>query len=370
MVKNVRQSNFEVMRMLSMLFVVMWHLILHSGLYELLGTIKFCLEFLVLLGVVHINSFVLVTGYFQSEGKFSLKKFFKLFFLTWFYKALFVLIFYFLGLRDISKLELFKELMPIDSRDYWYVNCYLGLYLLSPWLNLFIRSIDQKEYRSLLLVGFILFSIIPLITNQVTISNDGYTIIHFIYMYLIGAYLKKYPIEKNYHFQYYSRCKRQVIFLGISIFCLFFNFILLQFSHSLVGSNNSLLNEMGNYLFNNNRLYSNPVVIIQSIFYFLYFSTLKIKKFKLRSISKVILDVYLIHENYYMISYLYFLLKTRTWYQYGAELIILMVIVGSILIFICSLLLGYVRYFISMFIGKRKFVIKIKEKFYCYLENF
>ena len=80
--KKIRNSNFELMRIISMIFVVMWHLILHSNLYNSTGATKFFLEFLILLGVVHINSFVIITGYFQCEQNFSWKKFFKTFSLT------------------------------------------------------------------------------------------------------------------------------------------------------------------------------------------------------------------------------------------------------------------------------------------------
>ncbi|MBQ8681852.1 MAG: acyltransferase family protein [Bacilli bacterium] len=367
---NVRQSNFEVMRIISMLFVVMWHLILHGGLYEVGGTVKFVLEFFVLFGVVHINSFVLVAGYFQYNKEFSLRKFLKIVILTWFYKVLFVLLFYFLGLADITKVELLKELLPIDFRDYWYINCYLLLYLLTPWLNKLIRCMSQKEYRKLLIVGFVVFSIIPLVTNQGTVANNGYTIVHFMYMYLIGAYLRKYPIDKNVHFINYSKNKKQILFLAISLFCLIFNFMTLQFSHSLVVMDNSLLREIGSYLFNNNRLYSNPVVIVQSIFYFLYFSTLEIKNSKINFVSRVVLDVYLIHENYYMIFYIYEVLQTKIWGQFGLYNLILLVIMWTLIIFIACILLGLIRDFIFDFVGRRRLFVKTQDKFYNYLERF
>ena len=83
-----RQSNFELMRIVSMLFVVMWHVILHSNLYNSTGVTKFFLEFLILFGIVHINSFIIVTGYFQIDKEFKWKKFFQTFSITWFYKSI------------------------------------------------------------------------------------------------------------------------------------------------------------------------------------------------------------------------------------------------------------------------------------------
>ena len=191
-----------------------------------------------------------------------------------------------------------------------------------------------------------------------------------MYMYLIGAYLRKYPIDKNVHFINYSKNKKQILFLAISLFCLIFNFMTLQFSHSLVVMDNSLLREIGSYLFNNNRLYSNPVVIVQSIFYFLYFSTLEIKNSKINFVSRVVLDVYLIHENYYMIFYIYEVLQTKIWGQFGLYNLILLVIMWTLIIFIACILLGLIRDFIFDFVGRRRLFVKTQDKFYNYLERF
>ena len=154
--KSERLSNFELMRFISMVLIVMWHLILHSELYSSTsGATKFFLEFLVLLGVVHVNSFVLVTGYFQYDKKISLKKIVNLIKNVWFYKVLFVLIAILFFGKNISKLELFNELLPIDMRDYWFINCYLVLCILSPFINLLIEKMNQKQHRKILIVFFI-----------------------------------------------------------------------------------------------------------------------------------------------------------------------------------------------------------------------
>lgn len=357
-----RKSNFELMRIISMIMVVTWHLVLHSGIYDTIGVPKLFLEFIILAFAVHINSFVLTSGYFQCDNKFSFNKFFKLFNITWFYKAVIAIIFFFAVPGLISKLELFKEIMPIDARDYWYVNCYLLLYLLSPYLNKLINSLSKKEFKNLLIGGFILFSIIPLITNQKTIFNDGYTIVQFCYMYFLGAYLKRYPIDDNAHLKNYSKRKKQIIFISIYMSSLIVNFLVLNFSQTLVTSGSSFLNEVGNYLINNNRLYSNPLIIIQSLAYFLYFSTLEIKSKKINSISKYTLEVYLIHENYYILQRLYVFLNVNKFLEYSPYTMCILVILYSVLIFIVCICIANIRHLLFKFIDNRKFIIKLKSK--------
>lgn len=364
-----RQSNFELMRILSMLFVVMWHVILHSNLYNSTGVTKFFLEFLILFGIVHINSFIIVTGYFQSDKEFKWKKFFQTFSITWFYKAIIAIIFFIAMPGLISKGELLKELLPLDFRDYWYINCYLLLYLLSPFINKLINNLCQKDYRRLLILLFIVFSVIPFISNQGTVQNNGYTIVQFVFMYLIGGYIKKYPIDGNLHLKNYSKNKKQIIFLSIFIISFAINFILLNFSKILVSFDSNLFKEIGAYLFNNNRMYSNPLVIIQSIFYFLFFSTLTFRSKKVNYIAKYTLDVYLIHESYYILKYLYKWIRIDDVLKCKYYIVILAVLAVTFLIFSICIVIGIVRNIIFKIVNRIQLFQNIKEKIKNYISE-
>ena len=64
---KLRQSNFELMRIISMFMIVMWHVIISGvGLSQANNTLTLFLDIIKSVLVVHVNSFVLVTGYFQS----------------------------------------------------------------------------------------------------------------------------------------------------------------------------------------------------------------------------------------------------------------------------------------------------------------
>ncbi len=353
-----------------MIMIVMWHLILHGGLLNATAGTKLVLEFFVLFGAVHVNSFVVVTGYFQCEKDFSLKKLGHLITSVWFYKVLFVCIALIMGTFALTKLEIFHELMPIDMRDYWFINCYLALYIISPYLNILISKMTQTQYRKLIIIGFFLFSIIPLITNHKTIANDGYTIINFCYLYLIGGYLKRYPITENIHFKNYSKNKRQCLFLFLTILLCVFNFICYQFSKNLITMENSLIQKIGNDFIKNYRSFSNPFIILQTICYFLYFQTLTIKSKKINAIAKHTLDVYLIHENYYVIMRLYWYLKTGLWHQWSGYIVILLVIFVPIIIFGICILISMLKTKLFQFISNRKIIKRTKRKVYQYIEDF
>lgn len=367
-VKKERLSSFELMRIISMIMIVMWHLIFHSGIYDVaFGAKKFVLEVLVLIGVVHVNSFVLVTGYFQYEKRFSLKRLISIINSVWFYKVVFLIIALIIGTFTITKLEIFNELLPIDMRDYWFVNCYLVLYIISPYINILIDKLSHEQHRKLIIISFVLFSIIPLVTNNTTISNNGYTIINFCYLYLIGAYLRKYPLKDSLPLKKYSRKQLQLGFLVLGFFFFLINFICYQVSKSFMLMNHSLLREIGKNFFVNYRSFSNPFVIIQSILYFLYFSTLMIKSNFINSVAKHVLDVYLIHENFYVIQTIYIWLKTLNWLNYNIYIFTILVLIVPVFIFWISIGISLIKAWIFKIVSSIKTVKKMSDKFYDFM---
>ena len=91
--KKVRQSNFELMRIISMFMIVLWHVIIYGkGLANADSVLSLNFDIIKSIIVVHVNSFILVTGYFQCDSKFKIKKVLNLLFTSWFYRVLFLII--------------------------------------------------------------------------------------------------------------------------------------------------------------------------------------------------------------------------------------------------------------------------------------
>ena len=91
----VRNSNHELMRILSMFFIVLWHVIIAGGLAttsnpntRMLYTL---IQFII---IVHVNSYVLVSGYYQSKSTFKQSKLWKIINSAWFYRVVIMISFY------------------------------------------------------------------------------------------------------------------------------------------------------------------------------------------------------------------------------------------------------------------------------------
>lgn len=140
--------------------------------------------------IVHVNSFVLISGYFQYDKKIKFSKVKKLIGMELFYSIVIILIFYILGKEKFIFLDFIRIISPFEFQNQWFLITYIALYLLSPYINLLIKNLDQKQHKEIIVQLAIMYSVIPYITNQATFSNTGFSLIHFIILYIIGSYLK------------------------------------------------------------------------------------------------------------------------------------------------------------------------------------
>lgn len=194
-----RDSNMELMRIFAMLMIVFVHVL---GLTGLLTTVQPCskkywvLWWLEGLGCVSTNLFVLLGGYYLCTSTMTVKKVLKLVSQVWFYSVLFYLLMLCLGEAEFTWDEIRPVIFPVINTQYWFITSYLGLMLLTPLLNRAIQAMSRRTHFSIVLITVVLFSVIPSIfrrTNFLSVG-EGYCLDWFICLYLIGSYLRKYPI--------------------------------------------------------------------------------------------------------------------------------------------------------------------------------
>ena len=373
---KLRQSNFELMRIVSMFMIVVWHFIMHSNLLaRTSGALNLFLNFIYIAFSVHVNSFILVNGYFQYNKSIKMNKVMPLFTATWFYKAVYALIFSLSGIIIMSKLDLFLFLQPLNYSYgygifYWFINIYIIFYLLIPFFNIMIKNMSQKQHRRFVIILFVLFSIIPWMTRSQIIINDGTTILNFILLYFIGSYLGKYKIKDNYHFRIYSDNKRQFIILTLLIISILVSFSLKPLSVYFSSFDNSFLKFISEVLTTSLTSFSSPFIIVQSILYFLFFVTLHIKSKFINKLSSLMLGVYLVHENTFVYNYIYQFLPTGVSGTLTSYKVVLAVFIFSIIIFILSAFIEFLRQKLFALFNKFKIVKNLKIKINNYITNF
>ena len=196
-----RNIGLDSLRIISMIMIVFLHYLGKGGLLDIKNTSNayhIIYYFIEALCIIAVNCYVLISGYFLIKSKFKWKKVLQLWLETLFYSIFVYVIIVVLGLKEVDIKGIIKSLFPIVTKQYWFINIYLVMYILSPFLNKLINNMNKKEYQKLLIILIICFSIISVFPDAYTLdSSHGYGIIWFICLYLIAGYIRIYDIPKK-----------------------------------------------------------------------------------------------------------------------------------------------------------------------------
>ena len=183
-----------------MLLIVAHHYVVNSGLMSVMKEEPLHIQsiFLYLFGMwgkTGINCFVMITGYFMCKSPYiSLRKFMKLLFEIYFYNLIITGTFLLTGYCTPSFSTVFYALVPIQSFGVNFVACFVVFYLLIPFLNLLIQTMNSKLHLRLILLCLLVYSVIGTIP-KITLGVNY--ISWFVVLYFIASYIRLYrfPIK-------------------------------------------------------------------------------------------------------------------------------------------------------------------------------
>lgn len=146
----MRNANIELLRIVSMVLIVLFHFSVH-GTWPEGGPLASdtAVEMLSFGGKLGVNCFVLITGYFMVHGHLKVQSLLRVMLQTWFYSFA-ILAISAIAQPDLVTPERLREAVtPITSGEYWFITCYLALMVASPFLNVLYRnlSIARREHR-------------------------------------------------------------------------------------------------------------------------------------------------------------------------------------------------------------------------------
>lgn len=279
--KKVRDSNMELLRIVSMFLVLVYHAnFLSFGAPEIpvCGNIgnhltTFTRLFLEAGCACCVNVFVLLSGWFGIRPKIN--RLCEFLFQVFFFVAVsIVLLCIFTDhkfcLDDVKNL-------PMLNASLWFPKAYLLLYILSPVLNSFVEKTDKKTFI-LVIVGFYLFqTVYGWACGGVVWIQGGYSTISFIGLYLLARYFKIYPpsiIQKSTKYKMFATYLLIVTLSAIVWYTLWVSGI-----------------NVGRWMDS----YVSPLVIAESICLILAFSKLTIQNKAINWVASSCFAVYLLH---------------------------------------------------------------------------
>lgn len=145
-----------------------------------------------------VNCFVLITGYFLIEKKtFSLKKPVSLLIITAFYGIISYAVAALCG-GDPYQGGILYALFPYFYGNRWFVETYVILILLAPFISKLLRSLKREHYRLLLTVQLVIFCVWYSVGLSAPVLDDGYGIINFLTLYMLGGYIRLYGVQSKW----------------------------------------------------------------------------------------------------------------------------------------------------------------------------
>ena len=187
-----RYSNFELLRIVSILLITLHHMTLTVGINSTDMYVRLWGQFFYIGGKVGVNCFVLIGAYFLCDKDFKLTRIISLHRKVWVYSIIGLIVGIAGFTEYLSLINIAKSVFPILFVHYWFLTSYVGLLIVAPLINMVLSKISRKEHISILLVLFILYSVIPTFTAQTIFnSNLGW----FIFLYFVSAYIKKYGLK-------------------------------------------------------------------------------------------------------------------------------------------------------------------------------
>lgn len=276
---NQRASNIELLRIVCMILIVMYHV--RDSYYIGIGVLPCAFTFG---GIFAVDCFVIITSWY-SNGQQNTNHIIKFVgqVLTYIFIYFIAAIIVYSNANGTNIVTSFlimlrKDLYSPAFNVYWFATSYFWLLLLIPYINPFLNTIDIKKYKSFIITLSILFAIYGSFDyNSSNISN----ILIFVYIYCLTIYLKR---NKNNFFERHYK----IGFIGTWALITGSKYLIF---HGSIGS--TLLG----YTSGNTGRYS-FILIIFAVFTFYLFLNLKLSYNKhINNLAKLMFGVYLFHEN-------------------------------------------------------------------------
>ncbi len=184
-----RISGFELLRIISMILITLHHITMTYGLESPNYYIRIWAQFLYIGGKVGVNCFVLLSSWFLIDKPFDIRRIFRVHRQVFFYSIMIFAVGFVAIPNTIDFSDILKSFLPVIFNHYWFLTTYIGLLLIAPFLNMFLKSASKRRLKLLILIGSLLFTLIPTFTAQ-TPFNDNLS--WFAFLYILAAYFKKY----------------------------------------------------------------------------------------------------------------------------------------------------------------------------------
>lgn len=260
------------------------------------------------LSIICVNVYILISGFYGI--KFKLKGLFKLFFQTCFFVIILFLVFE----PDKSLSNISSALWDLVTiKDYWFIRAYIVLFCIAPMVNIYIESAPKRQFELLLLLYFIIQTVFAYL-SQSSWWQDGYSPLTFLGVYMLGRYIRLYPNK------FFDLPKRYDLLIYMSL-SLLISVLYMMFT---------LLFQSSGKVFN----YICPFVVLSSVYFFLFFTKIKIQSKLVNTLAAGAFACYLVHMSPFFFEH-YFKETLLSFFSGCSSFLFLVKSLGYLILIFC-----------------------------------
>lgn len=215
---NQRNSALDIIRIVAVFSVVSVHFFLHTNFYAvaLQGPLMFFMCTFRTFFNVCVPLFIILTGYLMCQKKLSKKYYSGLAktIVVYVLIAITCIIFKAVHLKEtVTFKSALIDILDFSGANYsWYIEMYIGLFLIAPFLNLIYNNLKNQKQKQVLVFTFTALTILPSLFNifnfdsaewWVNPSNESFAAIfndwwkgsYPIAYYFVGCYFREYGMK-------------------------------------------------------------------------------------------------------------------------------------------------------------------------------
>ena len=172
-----RTPAADLIRILAFFFVVSVHFLLNNGFYSqlMMGKRMLVMTIMRALFMNCVPLFLTLSGYLLCKKQLSGKYYSKLLkiILTYVLASFACMGYAMIAQRQLWPFkEIILKLLDFTGAPYsWYIEMYIGLFLLIPFLNILYNNIPSQKWKLCLVITFIVLTSLPSVVNEYNLHS-------------------------------------------------------------------------------------------------------------------------------------------------------------------------------------------------------